>query len=306
MRHLRMPSFAAGFHGFHHTVDSALEVLSTMGISASRVTLRMANRGWPSRWVVDQTPAAGTPIADGDSITLSIAGLGYYHALPVGMWDSGGESEPGTKEIFELLDDPLAKAAHFVREGAKLFDARPENPTACARWISLFGVEAERWPPSSWYNLSMLLPSLEDLAGKRRGLELGFRVLLGLRVAEVRYAPSYRYLDERQSSRLGGRFGHLGVDLVVGNRLEDLATLTLVVGPLELEDYYRFEQHEQQKMIAAALDLVGAHQRRYRISWLVQDPLRAPRLGSRTENARLGINSHMGRVQPAATTRVHA
>jgi predicted component of type VI protein secretion system len=261
----------------------------------------MANRGWPSRWVVDQAPAAGTLIADGDSITLAIAGLGYYHALPVGMWDSGGEAEPGTKEIFELLDDPLEKAAHFVREGAKLFDVSPDNPTACARWISLFGVDAERWPPSTWYNLSMLLASLEDLAGKRRGFELGFRLLLGLSVHEVRYAPSYRYLDEPQSSRLGERFGHLGVDLVVGNKLEDLATLTLVVGPLELADYYRFEQDEQQKMIAAALDLLGAHQRRYRISWLVEDPLRAPRLGSRTENSRLGINSHMGRIRPAET-----
>ena len=70
-----MPELAISQHGFRHTVDSALEIFASLGVSASRITLTMAGRGLPSRWVETQRPAPGTPLGPGDTIELRIAGL---------------------------------------------------------------------------------------------------------------------------------------------------------------------------------------------------------------------------------------
>src|SRR6516225_5467678 len=99
----KMPCFESGFFGFHHTIDSALEVLGYLGVSSSRITVEMAGRGYPARWVLAQTPPPGAPLDPGVMITLKVAGLGYFHALPAGMWDRGGESEIGTQEIVAVL-----------------------------------------------------------------------------------------------------------------------------------------------------------------------------------------------------------
>ena len=60
-----MPGLTESQHGFHHTVDSALGIFSALGISASRITLRMAGRGLPTRWIAAQKPVAGTPLGPG-------------------------------------------------------------------------------------------------------------------------------------------------------------------------------------------------------------------------------------------------
>jgi len=38
-------------------------------------------------------------------------------------------------------------------------------------------------------------------------------------------------------------------------------------------------------------------QRKCRVTWLVEDRAKAPRLGFEVENARLGINSHLGQPE---------
>src|SRR5207245_7688773 len=128
-------------------------------------------------------------------IKLKVAGLGYFHALPVGMWDKGGESELGTQEILGALDDPLQKAAHWIREGARLFDLQPSNFTACARWMSLFGVNADEWPPETWYQISLLLPQMQKLAGTEIGIRLAFRLLLNLPIEQIRFVPARRQIS---------------------------------------------------------------------------------------------------------------
>ena len=145
----RMPDFCDASHGFHHTVDSALDVLSELDISPARITIRMAGRGWHPFWVVEQEPAPGEPLGSDASIVLHVSGLGLFHSLPVGMWERGGDAELGTKEILELFDDPVQKAARWMREGDRLFDLRPDHLEACSRWISLFGLNPEDWPPES-------------------------------------------------------------------------------------------------------------------------------------------------------------
>lgn len=292
----KMPCFESGFFGFHHTVDSALRILAELGVPASRITLRMDGLGYPSRWVVAQHPAPGSSVGGDVNVQLSVAGLGYFHALPVGMWDKGGEEGPGTQEIAELVDDPLQKAAHWMREGALLFDIQRENFDACARWISLFGLTPEEWPQELWYNLALLLPTLQGLAATEHGIRLIFELLLQLPLKEIRFSPSFRPLPRNDWTLLGHRSCRLGVDCIVGNRVEDLAAVALVVGPVSLSTYYDYQREGKKRLFSAVLDLCMSCRWKNRVSWLVSNPDRAPRLGHEQENARLGVNSHLGRL----------
>lgn len=298
--HALMPDFAQGFHGFHHTLDSALAILSDLNVPPSRVTVRMSGRGYPTRWVVEQNPAPAQPLDPSVTIELSVAGTGYFHALPVGMWDTGGEAEPGTREIVELLDDPLQKAAHWVREGARLFDIQPDNLSACSRWIALFGLSPDAWPTDTWYNLAVLLPSLQSLAGKEHGIRFALELLLGLPLLEIRRSPSFRHLKEQDLSLLGSRYSRLGVDAVAGDRKEDLAKITLVLGLVPLATYYDFQEEQKHQLLKAVIGLVTNCYQRHAVAWKVEDPKSAMRLGHARQNAILGINSYLGSSIPAA------
>ncbi len=74
--HPKMPCLESGFFGFHHTVDSALEILNQLGVSPSRISLRMAGRGYPSRWVVSQVPAPGSELGPGVAVRAGCCGSG--------------------------------------------------------------------------------------------------------------------------------------------------------------------------------------------------------------------------------------
>ncbi|MBY0508019.1 MAG: type VI secretion system baseplate subunit TssG [Bryobacteraceae bacterium] len=289
-----MPDLAQSYHGFHHTVDSALEVLANLNVSAHRITLRMAGRGLPSRWIVSQTPAAGKPLGEGETITLEVAGLGYFHNLPVALWESGGESRMGTREIVAALDDPYQKAAHWLREGARLFDISPTNLDACGRWITLFGLNPEDWPTDKWYSLAVLLPNLQSLAGKETGIRFALSLMLDLPLERIARAPRFRELPEDELSRLGRRYARLGVDAIAGNRIEDLAELTLVLGPVTLDTYYAFAQEDRKLLLDQVLYLVTPCHQRYRVAWSVEDRRKAPHLGVAALNSRLGLNSYLG------------
>jgi hypothetical protein len=229
------------------------------------------------------------------TIKLSIAGLGYFHALPVGMWDGGGERQLGTRQILEVLDDPLEKARHWVREGARIFDLQPDNLDACSRWIALFGLTPSDWPPESLYNLALILPSMQEIAATGKGIGMIFRLLLGVAVKEIHYFSTFRQLPEQGYSLLGDRFGRLGVDSILGDHIGDLDGMRITVGPISLEDYYRFQGREKKRLVSMVLDLCISSERKCCISWLVENPETAPRLGFEEENSRLGINSHLGR-----------
>ncbi len=293
-RRARMPDLSHAFSGFHHTLDSALSILCDLSIPLGRVTVRMEGKGYPTRWIVQQNPPPGSAIDPGTTIELTVAGLGYFHALPVGMWDKGGEMEPGTQEVLELLDDPLQKAAYWIREGARLFDIHPDHPAACARWMALFGVSADDWPHEMWYRLALLLPSLQSLAGTERGLRFSLDLLLGLPVKWLRRSPSFRYIQQDDLSRVGGRHTRLSVDSIVGDRKEELAKLTLVLGPVTLDTYYEFQQEPKAKLLESVLGMIATCYQKHTIAWDVEDRGRAPRLGKARQNGILGINSHLG------------
>ena len=298
MLELVMPDFSSPSYAFHHTLDSALSTLSKLNLSPARVTVSMDGRGYPTRWIVAQSPAPGTSLEGGTLVSLRVAGTGIFHALPVGMWDRGGEAEPGTFEILAALDDPYQKAGHWMREGARLFDVQPDNSAACARWIALFGIQPEEWPQDLWYSLAVLLPNVHSLAGREHGIRFMLWLLLGLPVDHIRRSHAYSYLDEDSLTKLGGAYSRLGIDAAVGNRAEDLALLTLVLGPVSLPVYYSFQSGEKSALLRKVLDLAFSLYQQCAIDWLVLDPSRPPRLGVEAENSRLGINSHLGFAIP--------
>ena len=289
-----MPDFSQPERGFRHTVDSALEVLWGLGVSASRITLNMIGAGWPSHWVVGQTPAHGTSLGPDVSVSLSVAGLGFFHSLPVGFWDEGGETEMGTKEIMGVVNDPIQKQRHWIREGARLFDIQAGNYAACERWIRLFGLNPEHWPPERWYGLALLLPALHRLAGREEGIRFAFKVVFDLPVAEIRRKPSFRRLVNDELTLLGGKASRLGRDAILGNRVEDLAYLTVVIGAVPLKTYNQFHGELERKQLSELLTLCAPLHQRYEVDWLVLDRQRSPRLGFEGGNSRLGVNAYLG------------
>ena len=288
-----MPDFSRSFYGFRHTVDSALEGLSSLGVPAERISLRAAGGGMPTGWVTDQSPPVGAPLFEDTLIVLSIAGLGFFHTLPLAMQDRGGDQEPGTKEVFEPLDDPLWKAHHWVYEGARLFDISPAKPDACARWVEVFGLSPAKWPDEQLYPLALLLPSLQALAGTERGIRLALDLLLHLPLQGVKRYPAHQFVAPGQLSLLGSSFNRLSVDCVVGNCIEDLPRSELVLGPVSLDTYYRFQEPAGKALLAEVLRLVTPCYSRYSAFWVVADPEKGPRLGIKQENAVLGINSYL-------------
>jgi hypothetical protein len=298
-----MPDFCQGTHGFHHTLDSSLEILAAMGISSSRISIQMAGPGWPAYWVVAQSPSPGAHLTADLAVSLSIAGPSVFYSLPAGMWDTGGELELGTREILELFDDPLEKASHWIREGARLLDVSRNNLPACARWVKLFGVDAEVWPKNQWYALALLVPNLHRLAGKEAGIRLALRTLLGLPLMEIRGSREFTWLPESELSRLSAQANRLGRDSILGDRIEDLECLTLIIGPVSLATYSNFQTSEKQSELDSVLALCAPCYHKLRIQWTVDYQDRSPRLGLEQENGRLGINSRMGQLHQRTPVR---
>ena len=218
---------------FLRTVDSALASLARAGIAPERITIKKAGRGWQKDRMVQQSPSAGSPLTDDVAVELTVEGDGLFSRLPTGMRDLGPdpEREPGIHELAALFDDPIDKAAYYVRQGGLYFDVRPDNALGCARWIRLFGIDPADWPRESWYPLAVLLPRLQDLAGREAGLRLALKILLDLDVAAIDWRARRTRLSPEALSRFGERASRLGIDLIVGDGMEDEAALDITFGP---------------------------------------------------------------------------
>jgi len=291
-----MPEMAAPQYGFRHNIHSALTALEQLGVSARRITIRMAGPGWPAGWVVAQKPEAGASLTVDTIVELSVAGPGLFHALPVGMWNSGPEDEIGTKDIVELFDDPFQKAAHWIWEGARIYNLRPDDTPACGRWMRLFGLEPSDWPEESWYELALLLPGLQRLAGREEGIRLALRQLLGLPVLQL--TPRRRFLPIPETLRCapGVRNRQLGLDSIIGRRLEDLHSVEIRLGPMPLDRYDELQLPENRRRLNAVLRLAMPLGQVWSISYEVLDRRRAPRLGIAAANSRLGVNAYLGQA----------
>ena len=290
-----MPDLTSGTHAFRHTADSALASLAAMRISAARIHLRRTGReAVPEGTIVAQHPPAGEPLDPDTQIRLDVAGLGYTHALPVGMWDSGGEAEPGTREMLEGIDNPLLKLEHWAHEGAALFRISDDDKLACERWMALFGVRSSDWPRELWFRLASLLAQLPALACSEKGMRLMLGVLFQIPIESLTYRRSVAMIHSDKTSLLGGRASHLGVDSVLGDAVEDIAHLRITLGPVSLQTYQAFAEGDRGRLLYRALDYLIPAFQDYEIVWAVEDAGRCPQLGIPERNSRLGINTHLG------------
>ncbi len=291
-----MPDLAGGSHAHTHTVHSALVALEALGVGTHRITLRRTGRdARPADTVVQQSPGPGAPVTSATMVQLEVAGLGFTQVLPVGMWDSGGEATAGTREILEPFDDPLEKLKHWFHEGAPLFRLAPDAPRACARWLALFGIDAEAWPKSLWYRLASLMANLPQLACSEEGCQFVLGYLLDLPVQGYTYRPSLAAVPEAALSRMPIQAARLGVDLLLGDTVEDLAMTEIAIGPVPLETYEQFVESEAgAELLGRVLEMVMPLSAAHQLRWHVEDRTRPPRLGYAAQNGRLGINSHMG------------
>jgi hypothetical protein len=289
-----MPDVIQPRHGFHHTVDSALLTLLRLGIGTDRITIRKAGRGWAQSRIIEQYPAAGTPLTHEMVVELTVEGDGMFYHLPVGMREVSREGEIGTRELVSIFDDTVEKASVYMRLGGPFFNVRPENPGGCARWIKLFGIEPEDWPKEKWYKLAILLPCLRYLTGRESGLRLSMRMLLDLEIASISWRPRRTLMDASDRSLVGERASRLGVDLIVGDGIDDEALMEITLRAETLEKFRRHQTDEGQKRINQVMRLVAPYHWVYRFKWLIGDISRAPRLGIEIDNAVLGVNSHLG------------
>jgi hypothetical protein len=289
-----MPDLAQSYYGFRHTVHSALQVLESLAVPSSRITLRMAAAGGPAAHIARQSPAPGAPLFEDTQITLHVSGLGFCHSLPVPMWQRGGDEGPGTMDMLELLDDPLQKCLHWIHEGARLFDISPDDHAACARWIALFGLSPEQWPTEYLYPVALILPSLHSLAGTEAGIRLGLDLVLHLPLSELRPKRGSLSMKRDNVTLLGKRLNRLSVDYVLGDRCEDTGAVELVLGPVDLETYYKFSEPEGLALLNKTLRLLmPCHGEKF-VSWVVADPTKFPALGIARENSLLGVNTYLG------------
>jgi hypothetical protein len=297
----RMPDFATGTHAGRHVLDTALACLADLKIPASRIHVRMAGRdAAPDGAILRQSPRPGAPLGSDVTITLETSGCGFVQALPAGMWESGGESEPGTCELLEVFDDPLRKLESWAREGSALFRLAIDNPGACARWLALFGIRAEDWPRDQWYRLAILLADLPRLAGSEEGVRCALDMLFGLPIAGFSWRASLAVVDTALVSRLGAGASRLGVDALVGDAVEDLAHLAIAIGPVALAVYNQYASGPRRELLKRALELLLPAFVDYEISWTVLDAQRIPQLGIAEENSCLGINFYLGSGRPSA------
>jgi hypothetical protein len=291
-----MPNFTRPRHGFYHTVDSALASLSQLGITPDRVTVRKKGLGWKRGRVVEQELVPeGDALTPESTVELKVEGEGLFDYLPTGMREASREGEFGTEQLASLFDDAVEKAAFYVRQGGLYFDLRPENKVGYERWIRLFGIDHEEWPEGVRYRLALLLPALHRGAGREEGLRLALKVLLGLDVVSLGRCRRLTRLAEDERSLFGGRASRLGTELVIGEGLEDEATVDITLGPVSLEAYSEHTSAGGQRLIAQALRLALPYHLNYALGWVVGDTSRAPRLGEETENSVLGVNTHLGR-----------
>lgn len=290
-----MPDFTVGTHAFRHTMDSALACLAEMRITPARIQLQCAGHSTaPDGTVVAQSPSAGQALAPDTQIRLEITGLGFTHALPAGMWDSGGEAEPGTREMLGGIDDPLLKLAHWSHEGAALFRISEDDAAACERWMTLFGVQCADWPQDMWFQLASLLAQVPALASSEEGVRLALGLLFHIPVARVRYERSVAMIPRSKTTLLGARASRLGIETVTGDAVEVLAHPRITLGPVSLKTYEAFAEGEQRKALLRVLDYMMPAFLDFKIEWLVEDARQCPRLGVAERNSRLGVNAYLG------------
>jgi len=111
---------------------------------------------------------------------------------------------------------------------------------------------------------------------------------------EIRRHADWIRMAPADLSRLGNRSSELGVDLVLGDRVENTALWEIKIGPMTLALYQAMQSQENQRLLDQSMQLCIPLGQAHKFTWIVLDPAKPLRLGFIEENACLGVNSWMG------------
>jgi hypothetical protein len=300
----KMPDFTTGAYRYFHTMASALESLYRAGVSPRQITIRAAGSGWKTHRVISQNPAPDTPLTPATEVVLSVQGSPLFETLPSGMRDADDRNGPTTKQIMNLLDDPLQKLDHLLDSPSNWFELSPDKPVICSRFIRLFGLNAEAWPKDLWFPLATFLPSLPRVGGTERGIRQALRLLLDLGVFQLYWRPRVISIAAPEYTLLSEKFSRLGTDATLGRSVPAFDSLVIVLGPVSLEQHSEY-QNEKRGLVRQVLDLVlpftlATEGETFRLRFQVGDPRQRPKLGISRMNSVLGVNSRIGDLEEAA------
>lgn len=306
--HPRMPDFVNPTRAFHHTLGSAIESLERLGVSRDRLTLEWAGAGEAFDRIVAQDPAKGAPIAERDRVTLRVSGTGSFESHPhflrrrsvVNMesYLGGGgpeESHFAIDRLLAVLDNPLIKLRHHVREGARYLRLSDGTGSVARRWIEdLFQLRADDWTDELWYSLARVLPELHRRAGTFRALDLGMQRLFRLPISQWEVRRGVVPFGPLRRISLGEVGSRLGVDTALGAGLPAPVSLDVVIGPVPLDVYleqtkpeWELRRRELYRLVLPARLYPSVNER-----WSVGDPTE-PMVLAEDERPRLGVNSRL-------------
>ena len=310
-----MPDLVSPGMSYRHTQASAIESLLAAGVPESKISFRFEGCG-DGRKVSNQVPPAGTSHENADKVVITISGFGLFHDLPFGMRMNAEDGDQvSTWELLGLFDSEIIRLQYWRDEAPLLFGIGPGRDEANARWLRLFGFDPDLWPREKHFTLCNLVPGLHKIAGTDDGIRLVLRKLLGLEIAEFRYRRNYvpistedrnsLQVDAKGNSR-AARNLRLGLDTVLGRRIETARRCELRLGPLPLGKWRELKSEAGERQLKQALSLCMPLSVAYSYSFVVGDPDCAIQLGRAERNSVLGINSHLGKTPWAADRETSA
>lgn len=291
-----MPDLSGVTRGVRHTLDSALPSLLRLGVSLDEIVVESAGLGWPEGTVVRQRPEPGEPLRERARVVLGVAGEGALDALPYPLRDTD-DTPFGVDPLFALIDSPLHKLSHHLREAGGYWALRSDDPRSARRWVEgVFQLDLAPWPERRWCSIARLLPMLHRVGGTEQGLRTALELVFGLPVESVSWTRE-EVPFEQGRVRLAGAGARLGVDTVLGGGRVEEAVAEVHLGPMTLDLYRAHQSPELRRQRDALYRLVlpsrlGAAARE---RWTVGDRTAPLPLGDPFAEVALGVNSFLGR-----------
>ena len=301
-----MPDLVSPGLSYRHTQASAIESLLAAGVPESKISFRFEGCGGRPGLIAAQDPPPGTSHENADRVVITVSGFGLFHDLPFGMrLNTEDGDQVSTCELLGLFDSEIIRFAYWRDEAPLLFGIGPGRDEANARWLHLFGFDPDLWPKEKHFTLCSLVPVLHRIAGTEDGIRLVLRKLTGLEISEFRYRPHFVPVstEDRNSLQVDAKEGsrtarnlRLGLDTVLGMRIEVARRCELRLGPMPLDKWRELKSEAGERQLKQALSLCMPLSVAYSYSFVVGDPGCAIQLGRAERNSVLGVNSHLGKT----------
>ncbi len=264
----------------------------------------------------EPSDAEGSP-RRGFEVTTSFLGLtGGVTPLPLYLAEEVCQEDPDAPLLGAFLDLFHHRLLSFLYRARAKYDvpagwrsdlSDPWSP----RLLALLGIDASQesapGAPARWW-LLRLAPLLAEGAVTAHALEAALTDALapdlgGARVAVEPFAGTWADISRDDRNRLGQRSCRLGLDLVLGRRVFDVAgRFRVLIGPLSSEGYRRFAAGEPVGRAEGVIGALVSEPIEHEIVlWLAEDAAPALALGA----SRLGKDSWLGGQRRQMRIRAH-